>query len=107
MPHSRTEKSTAPVRLSALMADVLKRSALPKRREMSGLDAAWAHAAGPDVARRSRPLALKAGELTVAFESAALRQEVECFRKAEILARLAAAWTESRIAKLKCVVRRG
>ena len=101
------ERPSAPVRLSALMADVLKRSALPKRKEMSGLDAAWVHAAGPEVARRSRPVGLKGGELTVAFESAALRQEVECFRKAEILARLAAAWTESRIAKLKCVVRRG
>ncbi len=87
-----------------LMAQVL-RAASPRRRELEGLAEAWSRAAGPDVARRSRPIGLRGGELTVGFESAALRQEVECFRKEEILRALRRAWTESRIAKLRCVIR--
>jgi hypothetical protein len=99
-------KPSGPVRLGELMSEVLRKVAGPKRREMSALDAAWARAAGPSTAHRSRPLALKAGELTVGFETSALRQEVECFRKAEILARLRDAYPEGGIAKLRCVIRR-
>jgi len=89
-----------------LMGEVLKKVAGPRRREMTALDLAWGRAAGPETARRSRPVGLKAGELTVGFETAALRQEVECFRKAEILARLREAYPEGGIAKLRCVIRR-
>jgi len=87
-----------------LMSEVLKFAA-PKRRELETLVIAWGRAVGADVARRSRPLALKAGELTVGFESATLRQEVECFRKAEVLKALQKAYPESRIFKLRCVLR--
>ena len=95
-----------PVRLGQLMTELLRKVAGPRRKEMSALDEAWYKAAGAGTARRSRPLALKGGELTVSFETSALRQEVECFRKAEILARLREAYPEGVIAKLKCVIRR-
>jgi hypothetical protein len=88
------------------MGEVLRKVAGPKRREMTALDLAWSRAAGAATARRSRPLGLKGGELSVGFETAALRQEVECFRKAEILARLREAYPEGGIAKLRCVIRR-
>ena len=94
-----------PDALAGLMASIVK-AAAPKRKETSRLDVAWAKAAGYDTARRSRPTGLKNGELTVAFETAALRQEVECWRKEEILAKLGEAYPEGRIAKLKCVIQR-
>lgn len=94
-----------PDALAGLMASIVK-AAAPKRKETSKLDVAWAKAAGYDTARRSRPTGLKNGELTVAFETAALRQEVECWRKEEILAKLGEAYPEGRIAKLKCVIQR-
>ena len=97
-------RPAGPRAIGGLMSEVLK-AAAPKRRELEALGEAWSRAAGADTARRSRPVGLKAGELTVGFESAALRQEVECFRKAEILGRLRTAYPESRISKLKCILR--
>ena len=99
-------KPSEPVRLGQLMNELLRKVASPKRKEMSALDEAWHRAAGAATSRRSRPVGLRAGELTVSFETSALRQEVECFRKAEILARLRDAYPEAVIAKLKCVIRR-
>ena len=63
---------------------------------------------GPETAgaaRRSEPVGFKGGELTVRFESPVLRQEVQAFRRAEILARLKLALPGQRIATLKCVLR--
>lgn len=102
----RGEQKAKPVVLvGGLMTSIVK-AAQPKRKEATALDAAWEQAAGKDTARRSRPTGLKHGELTVAFETAALRQEVECWRKEEILAKLGDAYPEARIAKLKCVIQR-
>jgi len=96
---------SGPRSIGELMAEVIKATAGPKRRELLELSEAWARAAGPDVARRSRPLGLgKGGQLTVGFESSALRQEVQAFRKAEILARLQTEYPSRRIATLKCVL---
>lgn len=87
------------------MAEVIKAQAGPRRRELLELSEAWARAAGPDVARWSRPLCLgKGGQLTVRFESSALRQEVQSFRRAEILTRLQAQYPSRRIATIKCVL---
>ncbi len=97
-------KPAGPRSIGELMAEIVKVAA-PKRRELDALGEAWGRAAGADVARRSRPLGLRGGELTVGFESAAMRQEVESFRKAEILKVLQRAYPASRIAKLKCVLR--
>jgi hypothetical protein len=99
------QKAKPPERVGALMASIVKLAA-PKRREATALDAAWAKAAGTETSRRSRPTGLKDGQLTVAFETAALRQEVECWRKEEILAKLGDAYPEGRIVKLKCVIQR-
>lgn len=102
------EERKAPIgprSIGELMAEVIKATAGPKRRELLELSEAWARAVGPEVARRSRPLGLgKGGQLTVGFESSALRQEVQAFRKAEILARLQAEYPARRIATLKCIL---
>jgi hypothetical protein len=91
--------------LGELIAEFLKTVAGPKRRELEDLNEAWVRAAGPDVARRSWPVSLgRGGQLTVRFESAALREEVQAFRKEEILAKLREAFPARRIAALKCVM---
>ena len=60
---------------------------------------------GPEVARHSRPLSFRNGELRVAFASATLRHEVESFRKSEILTRMRSACPDRQIASLKCVLK--
>lgn len=96
---------SGPKSIGELMAEVIKATAGPKRRELLELSEAWARAAGADVARRSRPLGLgKGGQLTVSFDSSALRQEVQAFRRAELLARMQAEYPGRRIAALKCIL---
>ena len=94
-----------PRSIGELMAEVIKATAGPKRRDLLELSEAWARAAGADVARRSRPVNLaKGGQLTVSFDSSALRQEVQAFRRAEILEKLRTEYPGRRIAALKCVL---
>lgn len=92
-------------RIGDLVAELMRSPRFPRPGEAAELEEAWARAAGPELARRSRPLGLRGGELTVAFESAAVRQEVESFRRGEILARLRAECPGRRIAALRCVFR--
>ena len=99
------KKPEGPRSIGELMAEVIKATAGPKRRELLELAEAWSRAVGPELARRSRPLSLgRGGQLTVGFESSALRQEVQSFRKEEILGRLQAEYPGRRIAALRCVL---
>ena len=98
-------KPQGPRLLGDLIAELMKKTARPRRKEMTEISEAWARVAGADVARRSEPVGFKGGELTVRFESPVLRQEVQAFRRAEILARLKLALPGQRIATLKCVLR--
>lgn len=102
----REERKPAGARpIGELMAEVIKATAGPKRRELLELSEAWARAAGPEVARHSRPLSLgRGGQLTVSFASSALRQEVQAFRRDELLARFQAEYRQRRVAALKCVL---
>lgn len=93
-----------PRRFGDLIRDFLKSPVMARRGDMAELSEAWTRAAGAEVARRSRPVALKAGELMVNFASAAVRHEVEAFRKAEILARLKTELPGRRVASLRCVL---
>jgi hypothetical protein len=91
------------------IGDLLKavlRDVGPRRRdELYMLTEAWSRAAGPDVALRSRVVGMNRDTLTVAVESAALRQEIESFRRPEILARFRAEFPRRTIADLRCVLR--
>lgn len=98
-------KPQGPRLLGDLIAELMKKTARPRRKEMTEISEAWARVAGADVARRSEPVGFKGGELTVRFESPVLRQEVQAFRRAEILERLKLALPGQRIATLKCVLR--
>ncbi len=86
---------------SGILRDVNPR----KRGGLFELTEAWTRAAGPDVARQSRLVAFHRDVLTVSVESAALRQEIETYRKEEILANLNRELGGLRVAKLKCVLR--
>jgi len=99
------ERKPGARRIGDLVAELMKSPAVPPPGELTDLAAAWARAAGPEVARRSRPLGLRNGELTVGFESAAVRQEVESFRRPEILARLRTEMPGRRVAAIRCVLR--
>ena len=100
----KAEKKPGVRRIGDLVSEVMKSTAGPKRREMVELSEAWLRAAGPEVARRSRPVSLaKGGQLTVSFDSPALRQEIQAYRRAEILIRLQREYPAQRIAVLKCV----
>ena len=84
----------------------LLRDVTPKRRsELSFLSEAWSQAAGPEVARRSRVVSCARGTLTVYVESAPLRQELETFRKPEILQRIRDLALPLRIVSLRTVLR--
>jgi hypothetical protein len=60
----------------------------------------WPGAVGEAAARRSRPLSLNDGELTIEVASAALRQHLSVFRRKEILEALRPAGVSS----LRCKV---
>lgn len=100
----REERKPAPRRLGDVVAEVLRRCVRPRRRALGELALAWARAAGPEVARRSRPVGFRAGRLTVAFDSSALRQEVASFRAEEILRRLREEAPGTAVSSLKCVL---
>jgi len=58
---------------------------LEERSRQGGLASAFDRAAGPDLASRARPVAFRAGVLTVEVEGAGLLQEVRGFRAPAIL----------------------
>jgi len=87
------------------MDRIVKESGPRKRDEMAELAEAWGRAAGPEVAGRTRILGMARDTLTVAVESAPLRQEIEMFRKPHLLARMRTEFPKRMIADLKCVLR--
>jgi hypothetical protein len=99
------EGREAPRRLGDFLPGILRTAGPRARDEMYELTEAWAAAAGPEVARVSRIVGMNRDTLTVAVESASLRQEIESFRRPEILARIRAAFPRRKIADLRCVLR--
>ncbi|MBI2901616.1 MAG: DUF721 domain-containing protein [Planctomycetes bacterium] len=94
-----------PRRLGELMAEVLKTSGVTRRDELRELSDAWCRSAGPEAAARSRVVSLRNGTLTVVVESPALRQELETFRRDEVIRRMRADVPGRRIAVLRCVLK--
>jgi len=99
------EGNGAARRLGDFLPGILRTAGPRARDEMYELTEAWASAAGAEVARCSRVVGMNRDTLTVAVESAALRQEIESFRRPEILARIRAAFPRRKIADLRCVLR--
>ena len=99
------ERRRDPRRIGDFLPAVLRDLGPRKRDELYALTEAWNRAAGPDVALRTRVIGMNRDTLTVAVESAALRQEIESFRRPEILARFRAEFPRRMIADLRCVLR--
>src|SRR6185503_14601703 len=99
------ERRKDPRSLRDLLPEVLREIGPRRRDELYELTEAWSRAAGPDVALRSRVVGMNRDTLTVAVESASLRQEIESFRRPEILARFRAEFPRRTIADLRCVLR--
>ncbi len=94
-----------PRSLGDVMPGILREFGPRRRDERAELEEAWDRAAGPAVSGRSRVVGMAKDVLTVAVESAPLRQEIEMFRKAALLERMRAEYTKRKIADLKCVLR--
>lgn len=84
-PEARGPEAVGPV-LGRLLRDLR----LEERNREGPLAAAWEKAAGPDLASQARPVAFRAGLLTVEVEGAALLQEVRGFRARVLLETLRA-----------------
>ncbi|HTF56194.1 MAG TPA: DUF721 domain-containing protein [Planctomycetota bacterium] len=99
------EKRGAARPIGDLLAGVLRAFGPRRRDELYEMTEAWSRAAGPEVARRSRVVGMNRDTLTVAVESASLRQEIESFRRPEILARFRTEYPGRKVADLRCVLR--
>jgi predicted nucleic acid-binding Zn ribbon protein len=74
--------------LRDVLAEVARASGLRRKRELGGVNGAWAEASGENCARHSRVAAVKQGVLHVVVDSSACLHEMAGFRKAEILENL-------------------
>jgi predicted nucleic acid-binding Zn ribbon protein len=70
------------------LGDLLARRGLGRLHARAELEAAWSSAVGPEIARRTRPGAVRRGVLAVAVAHPALLQELAAFEKARLLADL-------------------
>lgn len=104
-PFGAAPGKPGPRQLGSVLKTLLKSAPWSKRTELHALSEAWCRAAGPEVASRTRIVGLARGTLTVSVESAALRCDIEGFRKGEILMKLRHEYPTSRIAALRCVLR--
>ena len=74
-----------PERISEILPRVLKEAGFGRRSRTDELARAWSDVAGPEVAKYTIVDGFKAGRLTVAVKAAPLFQELETFRKEELL----------------------
>ncbi len=74
-----------PEAVGPVLVRLMKELRLEERSREGPLAAAWEKAAGAELARAARPVAFRAGLLTVEVEGAALLQEVRGFRARALL----------------------
>ena len=73
-------------RLGDVLSSLLQKRAYARPLANRGLAEAWARAAGPRIASRTRVASWRDGTLTVEVASASQRYELEAFHGAELLA---------------------
>ena len=79
-----------PERVGDILARFLKEAKSRESRVPADLDAIWREAAGEVAARHSRVASFRRGVLTVEVFSAALHQELEVYRREDLLKALQA-----------------
>jgi len=89
--------------VASVLQRVLRDLRVEERSREGALAAAWQEAAGADLAPRTRPVAFRAGVLTVEVDGAPLLQEVRGFRGPSLLAALRARPGGGRVRSLRFV----
>lgn len=74
-----------PERVGDILARAMREAGLRKPSGGPDLDAVWREVAGEDVAANSRVASIRRGIMTIEVFSAPLRQELEIYRRDELL----------------------
>ena len=74
--------------MGEILARIMKESGLLAGEKQSELIRAWCDVAGPSVTAHATVRSFRGGVLTIAVESASLRQELQVFQREELLAAL-------------------
>jgi len=91
----------APESVGEILPRVLRESGFTKSRRGSTLASLWERAAGPELARETRPSTLQKGVLTVEVRSAALLADLAGFRTAGLLSQFLAVDPSGRVTGLR------
>lgn len=79
------EDRKGPEPLAEVLSRLFTARGWGRRSERQRLEEAWASAAGPEIAERTRVLALKRGYLEVEVRGSVLMQELASFHKRRLL----------------------
>ena len=88
MPFRRNTPERGPENLGEILARLFTARGWGRRQGRLHLEKAWAEAAGPDFAARTRVAALRRGVLEVVVGNAVLLQELASFHKRRLLEEL-------------------
>ena len=108
MPYVRRRRPPLlhPLRVGTILSELIERQGLGKGFVLPRVQAAWVHAAGLVLARRSVPTSVHEGILRVAVAESPYLQELSYLR-AEILERLRAALPDVKLASMRLHLRAG
>ena len=98
--HRRRFHARQPKKLSDVMAQLVVKRGLGKKRSNEQLQAAWQAAAGPALGKFSQAVAVRRGKLEVLVASSLMMQEIG-FARGHIVAELQQKLPEAKIEDLK------
>ena len=78
-------QETGPEKIGPIIGRILKQTVIRDTTRLEEVVRAWRAASGPELVGLTRVLSFRSGVLTVAVESAPLFQELETFRRTELL----------------------
>jgi predicted nucleic acid-binding Zn ribbon protein len=90
-----------PEHLSRIIERVLKEAGLHTKNTAADLLAAWREVVGPEIGSHTSIYGFRSGVVTVSVDSAPLCQELELFRKEELLTRLREKFRDSYVRELR------
>ena len=94
-------RNRGPEHVSRILERVLKDAGLAGKNSGAGLLEAWREVVGPETGRHTSIYGFRAGIVTVAVDSAPLCQELELFRKEELLNALRARYRDRYVQDLR------
>jgi hypothetical protein len=81
----REPRKAEPTPIGDLLPGVLRGMKGPAKGPLARTRTAWAQVVGPAVAARTRIAAVESGEIRVEVASAALKHDLQTFRRGEVL----------------------